>query len=90
MHIGLAGQRLSDETREWWGRVGGTQLLLMLLAVGLSALTLAGPHLFPFIAAQAEHVSLDPSVATSILGVAWAAITGAGVFAGKSARTVGW
>ncbi len=87
VHIGLAGRRLSDETREWWGRVGGTQLLLMLLAVGFSTLALASPHVFPFVAAQAERVRLNPSVVTSIIGGLWAAVTGAGVFVGKSART---
>ena len=88
-HIGLAGRRLSNETREWWGRVGGTQLLFMLLAVGLSALALAGPHLFPVIAAQAERIRLNPSATISIVGALWAAITGAGVLAGKSSRTSG-
>ena len=87
IHIGLAGQRLSDETREWWGRVGGTQILLTLMLTVLTVLALAGPHLFPWIARRAEQIHLDPTVATSILGGLWAAITGAGVFAGKSSRT---
>ena len=29
-HLGLAGRRMSEETREWWGRVGGIQLLVAL------------------------------------------------------------
>jgi hypothetical protein len=87
VHIGLAGRRLSDETREWWGRVGGTQLLVMLLGVVLSTLALGGPHLMPFIADQARHVRLDPSVVIATLGGLWAAITSAGVYAGRSART---
>jgi hypothetical protein len=87
IHIGLAGPRLSDETREWWGRVGGTQLLLTSLMTVLTVLALAGPHLFPWIARRAEQIHLDPTLVTSILGGLWAAITGAGVFAGKSSRT---
>ena len=87
VHIGLAGQRLSDETREWWGRVGGTQLLVMLLTVVLSGLALAGPHLLPFVAEQAERVRLDPSVVIATLGALWAAVTGAGVYAGHSSQT---
>ena len=27
-HLGLAGRHMSEETREWWGRVGGVQLLV--------------------------------------------------------------
>ena len=68
IHIGLAGQRLSDETREWWGRVGGTQILLTLMLTVLTVLALAGPHLFPWIARRAQQIHLDPTVATSILG----------------------
>jgi hypothetical protein len=87
VHIGLAGTRLSDETREWWGRVGGTQILLTLLLTVLTILALAGPHLFSAIEIQARKIRIDPTVATSILGAIWAAITGAGVFAGHSTRT---
>jgi hypothetical protein len=87
IHIGLAGTRLSDETREWWGRVGGTQILLTGLLTVLTVLALAGPHLFSAIAGQARKIQVDPAVATSILGAIWAAITGAGVFAGHSNRT---
>ena len=54
---------------------------------GMSTLALAGPHLFPFLAAQAERIRINPSVATSIIGGLWAAITGAGVFVGKSAQS---
>jgi hypothetical protein len=45
VHIGLAGRWLSEETREWWGRVTGVQLLITLLVVIVSALSLVGPHL---------------------------------------------
>jgi len=86
-HVGLAGRRLSDETREWWGRVVGTQLLVTLLSVVLCALALGGPHLAPFLADRARHVRLDPSVVIATLGALWAAITSAGVYAGRSART---
>ena len=61
VHIGLAGQRLSDETREWWGRVVGTQILLTLMLTVLTVLALAGPHLFPWIARRAEQIHLDPT-----------------------------
>ncbi|MGE3177372.1 MAG: patatin-like phospholipase family protein, partial [Vicinamibacterales bacterium] len=86
-HIGLSGHRLSDETREWFGRVGGLQLLATGLIVVLSALSLAGPYLFPFIAGVAERARMNPSLVTSVVGALWAGITGAGVLAGKSART---
>src|SRR5687767_6518971 len=44
-HLGLAGRRMSEETREWWGRVGGVQLLVALLLTVVGVIALAGPHL---------------------------------------------
>ncbi|MGE3509517.1 MAG: patatin-like phospholipase family protein [Vicinamibacterales bacterium] len=87
VHIGLAGRRLSDETREWWGRVGGTQLLLTLLLVVLGVLALGGPDFTTFVGEQARRMRVDPAFANGVLGAIWAAITGAGVWAGKSERT---
>ena len=57
------------------------------MAAILTLLALAGPHLFPWIARRAQQIHLDPAVATAILGGLWAAVTGAGVIAGRSNRT---
>ena len=51
-HLGLAGRRMSEETREWWGRVGGIQLLVALLLTVVGIIALAGPHLPAFLARQ--------------------------------------
>lgn len=85
VHIGLAGRWLSDETREWWGRVTGVQLLVTLLVVIVSALSLAGPHVwewraFPGLTRHQESIN-------TALAVLWAALTGTGILAGRSSRT---
>ena len=51
-HIGLAGDAMSDETREWWGRVGGVQLLISLLLIVVGLLALVGPHIFAMLRPQ--------------------------------------
>ncbi len=84
VHIGLSGRWLSDETREWWGRVGGVQLLVTLLVVVLSALSLAGPHLWSW---SAMGLANHHEQINTVLAALWAVITGLGVLAGKSSRT---
>jgi len=51
-HIGLAGSYMSDETREWWGRVGGVQLLIAGLLIMLGMLAFLGPHMFAVISLE--------------------------------------
>lgn len=85
VHIGLAGRWLSEETREWWGRVTGVQLLVTLLVVTVSTLSLAGPHLwewraFPGLSGHRESIN-------TALAALWAALTGTGILAGRSNRT---
>lgn len=87
VHIGLSGRWLSEETREWWGRVGGVQLLITLMVVLSSALSLAGPHIWSWSLLPA--VSAHRDTINTLLGAAWAAVTGAGVLAGHSSRTDG-
>ncbi len=86
-HLGIAGRRMSEETREWWGRVGGVQLLTVLLLTVVGVIALAGPHLPDFVADRwtwfGEHQAPIGSIVTAL----WAALTGAGVLAGKSERT---
>ena len=40
VHLGLAGRFMSEETREWWGRVGGVQLLVALLLAVVGVISL--------------------------------------------------
>ena len=55
-HLGLAGRRMSEETREWWGRVGGVQLLVALLLTVVGVIALAGPHLLDYFRAPVAVV----------------------------------
>jgi hypothetical protein len=84
LHVGLVGTLFSEQTREWWGRIGGLIMLLTALWTGLELVALYGPHAFEWVGGWAgEHKDL---VKTG-LAAAWAAITGAGVYAGHSNRT---
>ena len=88
LHVGLVGTMFSEQTREWWGRVGGVLMLATGLWMGLHALALYGPHLIEGLSAwgwPAEHRDLVKSILTGL----WAAVTGAGVYAGHSSRTRG-
>ena len=86
-HIGLAGDFMSDETREWWGRAGGVQLLISLALIVLSAVALLGPHTFDLVRQQLAVLDLPESTVKVVLGVAWALVTTAGVLVGRSNRT---
>ncbi|HNQ03138.1 MAG TPA: patatin-like phospholipase family protein [Thiobacillaceae bacterium] len=76
LHIGLARRRFSDMQREWWARLGGWLLTLMLAWLLLFGLAFFGAPLLGL---------LNDWVATSG-GLAWAATTLWGVLAGKSAN----
>ena len=56
VHLGLAGQFMSEETREWWGRVGGVQLLVVMLLAVVGVISLGGPHLPDYLAQQSDWV----------------------------------
>ena len=86
-HIGLAGDYMSDETREWWGRVGGVQLLISLALIVLGAVALLGPHTFDLMRQQAAWFDVHESSVKMALSAAWAVFTGIGVLAGRSRRT---
>ena len=90
VHIGLAGDAMSDATREWWGRVGGVQLLLSLILVVAGVITLGGPHLIPLLSSPGLQWTWAGTYQTPILTILsglWLAITGAGVLAGRSEHT---
>jgi hypothetical protein len=86
-HIGLAGNHLSNDTREWWGRVGGLQLLIALLLTVLGMLALVGPHTLALAKQHSGWIDSYPDATKTILGGVWAALTGLGVAAGRSTRT---
>ena len=84
LHIGLVGTLFSEQTREWWGRVGGLVMLLTALWTGLELVTLYGPHAFEWLGGWAGR---HKELVKSALAALWAVITGAGVYAGHSNRT---
>ncbi len=86
-HLGLAGRRMSEETREWWGRVGGVQLLLALMLTVVGVIALAGPHLLDYFRALSPWFKAHEGAVTAVAGGLWATLTGAGVAVGRSERT---
>ena len=86
-HIGLAGNFLSNDTREWWARAGGIQLLSTLLLTILGVLALVGPHALTLAKEHLAWVGAYPEATKTIFGGLWAALTAVGVAAGRSTRT---
>ena len=82
-HIGLAGTQLSEETREWWARVGGHVLLGTVLLSILVAIAVYAPRLVE----KVPGALGAPEATNKILAALWAAITGTGILAGRSGRT---
>ncbi len=82
-HIALAGELLSEETREWWARVGGQVLLATFVLSGLVFIAVYAPPLVDRLTRD-----LDPSGTTKkVLALVWAGITGSGILAGRSSKT---
>jgi len=86
-HIGLAGDAMSDETREWWGRVAGVQLLMSLLLIAVGLLALGGPHIYAMVRTDWQWLADHQSAISVVLSVLWAGLTAAGVLAGRSQKT---
>jgi predicted acylesterase/phospholipase RssA len=86
-HLGLAGRKMSEETREWWGRVGGVQLLLALLLTVVGVIALAGPHLPGYVSSLSPWFAEHEATVAAVVGGLWASLTGAGVAVGRSERT---
>lgn len=88
VHIGLAGTQLSEETREWWARVGGQVTLVTVLMTVLSGIALWLPHAVrEWSAALGVYLGGHPEAVKFLLIAAWGLITGSGVFAGSSQAT---
>ena len=68
-HIGLAGDAMSDETREWWGRVGGVQLLISLLLIVVGVLAL-GPHIYAMVGPHGSGWPTIKGAISAVLSVA--------------------
>ncbi len=84
LHIGLVGKRFSEEVREWLARLGGLILLWTLCGSLLTLIAMDGPRLIAWLLE-----TFKPEAGWIKWGLAsvWAAITGAGILAGKSSKT---
>ena len=88
-HIGLSGDAMSDGTREWWGRVGGVQLLISFTLIVVGLLALVGPHLFELLKPYwtwLKFPGYEISTGTALV-VLWALVTATAVLAGRSQQT---
>jgi hypothetical protein len=88
VHLGLAGTEFSDETREWWARVGGNVILATLLLTGLSIVAIGVPAFLADLRGWLGETigGRDDLVKTLLVG-AWGALTGGGILAGRSSQT---
>jgi hypothetical protein len=78
LHIGLAGREFTEDAREWWGRLGGAITLVTIYGCALFFISLDGPWLIGLLPAKFHSGKW-------ILTTLWAAVTGSGLIAGKSA-----
>ncbi len=78
LFIGIVGRTFSEETREWWSRLGGWMIGLTLGWLAAAGSAVYGPYLLGL----AQHWLAE-------LGAAWIASTAAGVIAGRSRLTAG-
>lgn len=76
LHIGLISRGVSEDVREWWGRLGGWATLLVVLWVTGFLLAIYAPALVAWFGSWAAAV-----------GAAWLGATLGGILPGKSAAT---
>jgi len=82
--VALLGGRINELEREWWGRLAGRLLRGALLWLILVGVIVYGPAALIGLGALG---AIAGSAAQAVLAAAWAAITGAGVQAGRSPKT---
>lgn len=77
LHIGLVSRGFTEESREWWGRLGGMGLWLCFIWVGLFAIAIYGPI----------GVVWAGNWMVSVGGATWLLSTAAGIWLGRSPAT---
>jgi hypothetical protein len=75
--IGLVGRKVREASREWWSRVGGILLTMLLGWLALTGVALLGSYLLMYVNAWVGAMG----------GFIWLATTIAGVLLGRSAAT---
>ncbi|MCI0352318.1 MAG: patatin-like phospholipase family protein, partial [Acidobacteriales bacterium] len=83
LHIGLVGKAFSEDVREWWGRLGGFFILWVLVLSLVLMLSLDAPLLLSWLGAKGYLAAWGKKLAAAV----WGAITGAGVYVGRSNDT---
>jgi hypothetical protein len=81
LHIGLMGRRFSEKLQEWWSRLGGWLLIIVLVWALWFGIAIYGPWVAEWIVGNDwSKYGLTSS---------WLLATAAGVLAGKSSETGG-
>ena len=78
--LGFAGTLLSDETREWWSRLGAWLAISVLVWLGLCAICF-------FMPLWIAIASLKASATAAAAGITWATISAAGIKLAFSPKT---
>lgn len=71
--LGIVGRVFSEEVREWWSRLGGLVLGLLVAWIAVTATAVYGPYLVGQLGGWIDS-----------MGVAWVLSTVAGILAGRS------
>lgn len=97
IHVGLVGRAFPDSIREWWARMGGSVLAIVIYWFAICLVTLFVPgwldHLWSWLWADHRGLNLVIKMLGS-LGVTgavsgWITVTLRGLFVAKSERTAG-
>lgn len=78
LFIGIVGRTFAEETREWWARLGGWLIGILIAWIVVVGSAVYGPYLI----GQIHNWMAE-------LGVAWIVSTAAGVIAGRSRLSAG-
>jgi hypothetical protein len=78
LFVGIVGRTFSEETREWWSRLGGWMLGVTAAWLAVACAAVYGPFLLGWLQGWAAEA-----------GAAWILSTAAGVLAGRSRLTSG-
>ena len=84
LHIGLMGVAFPEAKREWWGRAGGSLLLVALCWLVFAMMALMFPD---FVRYHHWQPMLEKIISWKILTPAWVLTTISSVIAGKSTAT---
>jgi hypothetical protein len=76
IHVGLMGQNLPDDRREWWGRLTAWCFIYAIAFAAIVGLSVWGPDMVHFLTSTTSR--------TSGFLLTWAGTTAAGILAGKS------